>query len=140
MLLKHPNTGKTNRFGGFGPFFRVFRIFRSFAVFPFFRISAFSVFWGGRVSEETVPQHSVCFHAPRPLPNLKPLTLTAKRTVENTTMQVNRCCWFTPKPSINADTDVLCVSTEATGRSGQRTEALRATQHASQAWTAIKGF
>ena len=86
MPLQHPNTGKTSRFGGFGPFseFSVFSVFSVpfFSFFPFFPFffSVFRVFFrffrflGGRVSEETVPQHSVCvcvFSYPSFPPKLK---------------------------------------------------------------------
>ena len=65
MPLQHPNIGKTSRFGGFGPFFPNFPNFPFFPFFsvfsvPFFPFFRFFRFLGGRVSEETVPQHSVC--------------------------------------------------------------------------------
>ena len=130
------------------PFFSVFSLsfrfsrFCRFFVFSFF-FSDFRIFrfLGGRVSEETVPpQHRVYFPIPCPFPNPKATHPKQPNAVEDATMQVNCCWWLPPKLSINADTDVLCVSTEAKGCSSQSTEALGATQHAGQAWTAIKGF
>ena len=118
----------------------------NFPFFPFF-LCTFR-FWGRRVSEETVPQHSVCgcvcvcvFSCPSSRPKLKathPKRPNAQWKMQSCKLIV--AVGSPPKLSINAEADVLCVSTEATGRSGQRTEALRATPHAGQAWTAIKGF
>ena len=65
MPLQHPDTGKTNKFGGFGP--SSFRIFHFFPFCPFFLfyIRIFR-FLAGRSSEETVPQHKVYFSFPIP--------------------------------------------------------------------------
>ena len=149
MPFQHPIHWKNKRIWWFWAPFRIFRIFRFFLFSVFFR-SIFSVFsgvlnfrifrfLGGRVSEETVPQPRVYFPTPVPSQTQSHSPKTAKRSGK-CNHAINCCCWFPPKLSINADTDVLCVSAEAKGRRGQRTEALRATQHAGQAWTAMKGF
>ena len=100
---------------------------------PSSELSVFSIpNLGWRVSEETVHPSSV----PKP----KATHPKQPNAMENATMQVG-CCWLLSKIAINADIDVLCFSTEAKGRSGQRTEAaLRAIQHARQPKTAMKGF
>ena len=128
--FQHPNTEKQTDLVGLGPFPN-FRFF-SFHFPPFFR-SVFSggsdLFGVGAFPRKPSPEHSVCFPTPRPLPNPKPLTQNSQTRVENATMQVNCCCWLPTKLSVNANTDALCVSTEATERNGQRTEALRACTH-----------
>ena len=144
MPLQHPNTGKTSRLGGFGPFFRI-SVFSFFSFrFSLFPISSFR-FFGGLVSEETVPQHSVCVCVCVSYPSSppKPKATHPKRPNAEWKMQPCKLIVAVGSPrklSINADTDVLCVSTEATRRGSQRTEALRAIQSAGQAWTAVKGF
>ena len=113
---------KKCRFGGLGPlsefsFFCVFSVFPFFLLFfPFFLFFRFSGvlnfrifrFLCGRVSGETVPQHSVCFPTPCPLPTPKPLTQNSQTHSVNATMQVNCCCWLSPSfPSM--PTQVCCV-------------------------------
>ena len=74
--FQHPNTKKQADLVVLGPFPNFPFFFRSvsFPCFRGFRISAFSFFVGGRVSEETVPQPSVRSPTLRLLPNPKPLT------------------------------------------------------------------
>ena len=145
MPLQHSNTGETSRFGGFGPLseFPVLCV----PLFPVlnrgFQMSSFSVFGWTRFRRKPPPS-KVFFLTPRPFPNPKPLTQNSQRSGK-----CNHASYLLllvrPNLSINADTDVLCVSTEAKGCSSQRTEALRATQHemtatqhAEQEWTAIR--
>ena len=140
MPLQHPNTGKQADLVGLGPY-PIFRFFHSVFSTLGLRIPHLP-FWGGRISEEIVPQHRVYLPTPRPLPNPKPLTQNSQTQWNMQPCKLIVAAGFS-KLSINVDTDVcvcVCFSTEAKGRSGQRTEALGATQHAGQAWTAIKRF
>ena len=70
-----------------------------------------------------------------PLPDPKSAKEAATRTGKHKHARLFLLLAPPPKLSINADTDVLCVSKDVKGCSGQRMEALRATQHAEQAWT-----
>ena len=146
MPFQQPNPGKANVFGGCSAFFsefsEVFFSFFSVLFFVFFwgfEILHFPFFWVGAFPNPS-PQHKVYFPTLAPPPKPKATHPKQSNAVENATMQVNCCCWFPSLICISADTDVLCVSTEAKGRSGKRTEALRATQHAGQAWMATNFF
>ena len=107
--------------------FRIFRFrffpfsfFSVFSVFSVFLRSVFSVFsgvsnfrifrfWGGRVSEETVPKDSVCFPALLSPPKPKATHPKQRNAMENATMQVTCCCWLSPSfPSM--PTQVCCAS------------------------------
>ena len=109
------------------PFFPSFPFIISF--FPgVFEFPHFTSFAWAHFRGNCPPAQGLFFYPSSP-PKPKATHPRQSNAVENATIQ-----------AINADTDVLCVSTEAKGRSSQRTEALRATQHAGQAWMAIKGF
>ena len=114
----------------FGSVFSVFSGASNFCIFRFL---------GGCVSGETVPQPRVYFPTPCPSQTQSHSPQTAKRGGKCNHV-ITCCCWLPPKLSINANTDVLCVGTEAKGCPGQRTEALRATRRAGQEWTAMKRF
>ena len=97
---QHPNTKKKKQtdlvvFGPFPnyPFFPFFP-FPFFPLFGDFRISAFSVFWVGACLRK--PSHSTgCIFLPLvPSQTQSHSPKTAKRTVENATIQVNCCCWL----------------------------------------------
>ena len=146
MPRQHPNIGKTNRFGGFGflsEFFDIPFRFSFFLGISNFRISVFLVGAFPRKASPSTGFIVLPSSPPKPKathPKQPPNAVeNATMQVVNANMQVNCCCWFPSKLSINADTNVLCVSMAAKGRGGQKTEALRATQHAGQAWRAIKG-
>ena len=153
MPLQHPNIGKTNWFAGENvdffpvfPFF-LFFLFSRFFLLAFFWISAFSFFWVGAFPRKVSPSTGFVFLPLVPSKTQSHSPKTAKRNGKwNHASQLCRVVHPQAFHQCRHRSEMCGVSARmpkdaaAKRRSGQRTEALRATQHSRQAWTAIQGW